>query len=90
MIRRAYFAAKHWLDARVPHYVVHMGVGCAIGAGLTCAGIGSPIAGAAFYLGRELRDWEKSCGFAPGGFAWRDFLWPTVPCVVAELAIRWA
>lgn len=62
-----------------PHYgVAHLTV--ALGVGLVT---GAPICGAAFYAGREIRDWQKA-----GRFDHRGFWWPVVPCLALEVAVR--
>lgn len=73
------------------YYHKHLMIACAISA-LTL----TPLAGAMFYLGREVRDWQK--GLAARGvpltFAnlrladWPGLLWPLVPLVALDACMR--
>lgn len=46
----------------------------------------TPLFGAAFYLGREIRDWEKGTNYT--WFDWRGLLWPAVPWVAIDFYLR--
>lgn len=48
----------------------------------------TPLAGAFFYVGREVRDLEKLHDWNMAGFDWRGFLWPVVPLVCLDVALR--
>lgn len=82
-VAKIYNGLKQRFEAVVPHYIAHLMVSLLIGL-VTL----SPIAGGMFYAGREWRDWEKSHGFAPGGFRWDDFLWPFLPALALDIALK--
>ena len=68
------------MNSPFPYYINHLIIAVAISAAAWFAGLTPILAGAAFYLGREIRDREKL-----GFWDWRGLLFPVVPLVVAEI-----
>jgi hypothetical protein len=62
------------LNTGLPYYINHAIIAVVIGFIF-----GNFFVGAAFYVGRELRDWEKL-----GYFDHPGFWWPIVTCVSLE------
>lgn len=71
------------LKGHFPYYINHLIVAILLGI-VTI----SPIAGAMFYAGREIRDWEKNGNFAPGRFDHQGFWWPFIPLLIADLIFK--
>jgi hypothetical protein len=60
----------------LPYYINHLVIALVIG---TVFGF-NYFVGAAFYTGREIRDWEKL-----GYFDHKGFWWPVIPCTTIEV-----
>tara|TARA_R110000751_G_scaffold281362_3_gene383897 strand:+ start:884 stop:1117 length:234 start_codon:yes stop_codon:yes gene_type:complete len=58
-----------------PYYINHLVIALIIGFIFQ-----NFFVGAAFYIGRELRDWEKL-----GHFDHKGFWWPVVACTILQL-----
>lgn len=48
----------------------------------------SPIAGGTFYLGRELRDVEKSHKWNWSKFDHKGLWWPLIPMIIADVVLK--
>ncbi len=59
----------------LPYYINHLLIALTIGAVFQ-----NFFVGAAFYIGRELRDWEKL-----GYFDHKGFWWAVLPCTAIEV-----
>jgi hypothetical protein len=59
----------------LPYYINHLIISLIIGISF-----GNLIVGASFYIGRELRDWEKL-----GSFDHKGFWFPVVGCAVPHI-----
>ena len=62
----------------LPYYINHLVIACVLSLVTQ-----TPLAGAFFYIGREVRDREKL-----GYWDWRGLLWPVVPLVALEIWLR--
>jgi hypothetical protein len=62
----------------LPYYINHVIIALIIGASF-----GIFTVGAVYYVGREMRDWEKL-----GYFDHKGFWWPVVVCSVADILRR--
>ena len=65
-------------DTGLPYYINHLLIALLIG---TVFGL-NYFVGAAFYAGREIRDWEKL-----GRFDHKGFWWAVIPCIAIEIII---
>jgi cytochrome bd-type quinol oxidase subunit 2 len=59
----------------LPYYINHLIIALFIGIIF-----GNLFAGATFYIGREIRDWEKL-----GHFDHKGFWIPVIPCIVLQI-----
>ena len=64
------------------------GVARFVGASLIACVTLSPLAGAMFYVGREVRDLQKQHDWNMAGFDWPGFLWGVVPMAALEAVLR--
>ena len=64
------------INTGLPYYINHLLIALAIGFVFQ----NNFFVGAAFYTGRELRDWEKL-----GYFDHKGFWWPVVACTLIEI-----
>lgn len=71
------------LSALIPYPYSHLLVASLI----ACVTL-SPMAGAMFYVGREVRDLQKQHDWNMAGFDWPGFLWGVVPMAALEIALR--
>lgn len=65
------------LKTGLPYYINHLIISIIIGLIFS-----NFIVGASFYIGRELRDWEKI-----GKFDHKGFWIPTIGCIVLQLIV---
>lgn len=63
-----------------PYWIAHALVAAVISflALWMSDGFFSYFAGSMFYLGREIRDWEKLHDWKLSGFDWKGLLWPII------------
>ena len=67
------------INTGYPYWMNHLLIALAMGALL-----GNFFIGAAFYAGREIRDWEK---LPDRGFDHPGFWAPVIPCVILQTVI---
>lgn len=76
--------AEAWLSKLLPHYYLrHAAVALAISAVAFFVPTAWALAGAVFYLGREIRDREKL-----GAWDWPGLLWPVGVCILLWAVFR--
>ncbi len=76
--------AEAWLSKLLPRYYLrHAAVALAISAVAFFVPTAWALAGAVFYLGREIRDREKL-----GVWDWPGLLWPVGVCILLWVVFR--
>lgn len=71
------------MNIDLPYYIEHalISIGISLVAFLLF-GYGALTAGFIFYLGREIRDWEKLHNWDIKGFDWKGLLYPLVATII--------
>lgn len=82
-MKRKYHAAKQRLEGFLPHTLAHLLIASLINIFTL-----SLSRGGAFYLGREVANWEDRHDFAKGRFRWDDLLWPLLPWFAVEIVVK--